>query len=107
MASAGSDRNWKGMFIATIVILAVFGLIFLSVLWLTPSEKTGIVGDTISFDDFLNRRLLGESFNGTWITGNVISHIFYIKMLLLAKHNILRHNKHAINIYIKSTRSCV
>jgi len=75
VANAGSDRNWKGMFIATLVILAVFGLIMLSVIWLTPPEKTGIVGDTISFDDFLNRRLLGESFNGTWISGSNFSYI--------------------------------
>ena len=57
------------MFIATLVILAVFGLITLSVIWLTPSEEKGIVGETITFDDFLNRKLIGETFNGTWISG--------------------------------------
>ena len=59
------------MFIALLVILAVFGLIFLSVIWMTPREKKGIVGNTISFDDFLARRLMGESFNGTWISGKI------------------------------------
>ena len=57
------------MFIATLVILAVFGLIILSVLWLTPPEETGLVGEAITFEDFLNRKLVGETFNGTWISG--------------------------------------
>ena len=57
------------MFIATLVILAVFGLIILSVIWLTPPEETGIIGETITFDDFFTRKLAGETFNGTWISG--------------------------------------
>ena len=69
MANAGSDRNWKGMFIATLVILTVFGFIFLSVWWLTPVEEHGIIGNTISFEDFHSRKLVGENFNGTWISG--------------------------------------
>ena len=69
VANAGSDRNWKGMFIATFVILCVFGLITLSVIWMTPKEKTGNKGETIKFEDFLNRKLVGEGFNGTWISG--------------------------------------
>ena len=69
VANSGSDRNWKGMFIATLVILAVFGLIILSVIWLTPPEDLRPVGDKITFDDFLINRLAGNNFNGTWISG--------------------------------------
>ena len=57
------------MFIATLVILAVFGLIILSVLWLTPPEETGLIGEAITFEDFISRKLVGETFNGTWISG--------------------------------------
>ena len=81
VANAGSDRNWKGMFIATLVILAVFGLIILSVIWMTPPEDTGLAGETISFEDFLNRKLVGETFNGTWISGKSRSLHSLIKLL--------------------------
>ena len=69
MAHSGSDRNWKGMFIATLVILAVLGLILLSVIWMTPPEDLTPMGDKISFGDFLSNNLSGGLFNGTWISG--------------------------------------
>ena len=31
VATSGSDRNWKGMFISTLVIVSILGLISLSV----------------------------------------------------------------------------
>ena len=69
VAHSGSDRNWKGMFIATLVILAVLGLILLSVIWMTPPEDLTPLGDKISFSDFLSNNLSGGLFNGTWISG--------------------------------------
>ena len=69
VANSGSDRNWKGMFIATLVILAVFGLIVLSVFLMTPPEDTQFNGHKISFKDFVENRLSGNKFNGTWISG--------------------------------------
>ena len=74
VANSGSDRNWKGMFIATLVILAVFGLIVLSVFLLTPPEDTEFNGHKISFNDFLNNRLNGNKFNGSWISGERLYH---------------------------------
>ena len=60
------------MVIATLVILAVFGLIALAVYLRTPDEKPGLLGETIKFEDFLNRKLVAESFNGTWFSGEHI-----------------------------------
>ena len=76
VAHSGSDRNWKGMFIATLVILAVLGLILLSVIWMTPPEDLTPIGDKISFNDFLSNNLSGGLFNGTWISGKqTIQHL--------------------------------
>ena len=69
MATSGSDRNWKGMFIATLVILAVFGLIVISVVLLTPPDEDAPAGEKIDFGDFLSNNLSGRRFNGTWISG--------------------------------------
>lgn len=72
VATSASDRNWKGMFIATIVILAVLGLIVLSVILLTPPQDQSPTGRKISFGDFLSGNLSGNHFNGTWISGKRI-----------------------------------
>lgn len=90
------------MFIATLVILAVFGLIFLSVIWLTPTEKTGILGETIKFEDFLNRKLVGESFNGTWFSGEHIPCFLsmydfnHLKLNVIAIFDILELGSHLL-----------
>ncbi|CAB4065243.1 DPP10 [Lepeophtheirus salmonis] len=68
VATSGSDRNWKGMLIAIVVILAVLGLILLSVLWMTPPPDTSPKGEKISFSDFLSNNLSGKFFNGSWVS---------------------------------------
>ncbi|XP_071744838.1 prolyl endopeptidase FAP isoform X2 [Lepeophtheirus salmonis] len=72
VATSGSDRNWKGMLIAIVVILAVLGLILLSVLWMTPPPDTSPKGEKISFSDFLSNNLSGKFFNGSWVSDNEI-----------------------------------
>ena len=57
MASAPSRKNWKGMFIAIMVISAILGLIVSAVIFMTPqSDGPKVKGKSIPFgyvDDFL------------------------------------------------------
>ena len=69
VATSGSDRNWKGMFISTLVILSILGLITLSVVIMREDEKDDLAGPKVSFADFLSDSLAGNAFNGTWISG--------------------------------------
>ena len=69
VATSGSDRNWKGMFISTVVILSILGLITLSVLILRKEEGDSTAGAKVTFGDFLSDSLAGNAFNGTWISG--------------------------------------
>ncbi len=69
VATSGNERNWKGMLIAAAVILAVMGMITLSVLLLTPPKEEGDEGRRFDFADFLRGNLSGRGFNGTWISG--------------------------------------
>ncbi len=69
VATSSSERNWKGMVIATLVILGVMGLILLSVVALTPDLTQPILGPKMNFGDFLSGNLDGSKFNGTWVSG--------------------------------------
>ena len=44
VATSGSDRNWKGMFISTVVILSILGLITLSVVIMREDEDDAPLG---------------------------------------------------------------
>ena len=69
VATSGSDRNWKGMFISTVVILSILGLIALSVVVMREDDEGGPERPKVSFADFLSDSLAGNAFNGTWISG--------------------------------------
>lgn len=57
------------MFIATLVILAVFGLIIISVVIMTPPKEDNYLGEKINFGNFLSGDLTAKKFNGTWVSG--------------------------------------
>lgn len=70
VAAVPSQRNWKGMGIAILVILSVIGLVALSVVIITPPDPgPRIKGRRIHLMDVLSRSLKPRYFNGTWISG--------------------------------------
>lgn len=95
MASSPSQRNWRGIFIALLVIAAVLGLIVFSIFLLSPGnqfyvtfllfgsipndlflffhsiedEGSRIKGRRITLSDIIGNGLKWKSFNGSWING--------------------------------------
>ena len=74
VAAVPSQRNWKGMAIAILVILGVIGLVALSVVIVTPPDPgPRLRGRRIELLDILDGKLKPRYFNGTWISGESIS----------------------------------
>jgi hypothetical protein len=73
VATSGSDRNWKGMFISTLVIVTVMGFIVLSVVLLKNPEGETHHRRRMSFGDFLSDNFSANAFNATWISGTCTS----------------------------------
>ncbi|XP_077283186.1 inactive dipeptidyl peptidase 10 [Arctopsyche grandis] len=69
VASTPSQRNWRGILIALVVIAAVLGLIVFSIALLSPAgEGGGPKGRRPPLHLLLADRLRWPPFNGTWIS---------------------------------------
>ncbi|XP_014233663.1 dipeptidyl aminopeptidase-like protein 6 [Trichogramma pretiosum] len=63
-----NQRNWRGILIALLVIIAVLALIVTSVALLTPpDESSRIKGQRLKLSDVLYGELTPLLFNGTWV----------------------------------------
>jgi len=71
MSGVGEDRNWKGMFIATLVIASVFGCVILAVFMLSEEDcqNTGVVELEDLFNNEWKEDLAKDS---QWIADNLI-----------------------------------
>ncbi|XP_055300949.1 inactive dipeptidyl peptidase 10 isoform X4 [Sitodiplosis mosellana] len=68
VASSPSQRNWRGIFIALLVIAAVLGLIVFSIVLLSPEDEgSRIKGRRITLADINGNTLKWKPFNGSWI----------------------------------------
>uniref|UniRef100_A0A182VVH4 Peptidase S9 prolyl oligopeptidase catalytic domain-containing protein n=1 Tax=Anopheles minimus TaxID=112268 RepID=A0A182VVH4_9DIPT len=66
--SSSEKRNWRGIFIALLVIAAVLGLIVFSILLLSPEiESSKLHGRRISLYDIKSGRYEWNTKNGSWI----------------------------------------
>ena len=66
VAAVPSQRNWKGMAIAILVILSVIGLVALAVVIVTPPDPgPRLRGRRIELLDILAGKLKPRYFNGT------------------------------------------
>ena len=74
MAAVPSQRNWKGMFIAILVILSVIAMVALAVHIVTPEDPgPRLKGRRILLRDVISGRHKPRYFNGTWLSGIVTS----------------------------------
>lgn len=70
VASTPNQRNWRGILIALLVIIAVLGLIVFSIVLLSPPEEgPRVKGRKFSLDDVLGPHYRARRFNGTWVSG--------------------------------------
>lgn len=70
VASSPSQRNWRGIFIALLVIAAVLGLIVFSIFLLSPEDEGArFKGRRVTLSDVNGNGLKWKQFNGTWING--------------------------------------
>lgn len=69
VASSPSQRNWRGIGIALLVIIAVCSLIFTAVVLLTPID-TGprVKGERLTLDDVLENNLSAPNFHIFWLS---------------------------------------
>ena len=73
VAAVPSQRNWKGMAIAILVILSVIGMVALAVYIVTPEDPgPRLKGRRIELRDVLFGRHKPRYFNGTWLSGKYI-----------------------------------
>lgn len=89
MVSSPSERNWRGIFIALLVIVAVLGLIVLSIVLVSPPEEgPRIKGKKPTLEDIFYKLPPPARFNGTWISGECF-HIIKTKIINVNSFNIL------------------
>lgn len=69
--SSPNERNWRGIFIALLVIVAVLGLIVFSIVLVSPPEEgPRVKGRKPTLEDIFLKLPPEPRFNGTWISGN-------------------------------------
>ncbi|XP_031634021.1 dipeptidyl aminopeptidase-like protein 6 isoform X2 [Contarinia nasturtii] len=69
VASSPSQRNWRGIFIALLVIAAVLGLIVFSIVLLSPEDEgSRVKGRRLTLGDINENTLKWKAFNGSWIS---------------------------------------
>ena len=71
LVSSDSDqKNWKGLGIAILCILAILGCVVAATLALKEDEGVGgLKGRRVTVDDLLDPGLIPRRFNGSWISG--------------------------------------
>ncbi|XP_039952053.1 inactive dipeptidyl peptidase 10 [Bactrocera tryoni] len=70
VSSNPNQRNWRGIFIALLVIIIVLALIVTSVVLLTPpDEGPRVKGQRIKLQDIVDGLFMPQRANGTWING--------------------------------------
>lgn len=68
--SSPNERNWRGIFIALLVIVAVLGLIVFSIVLVSPPEEgPRVKGRKPTLEDIFLKLPPEPRFNGTWISG--------------------------------------
>ncbi|XP_014681966.1 PREDICTED: dipeptidyl aminopeptidase-like protein 6 [Priapulus caudatus] len=65
-----SERNWRGIGIAVLVILIVFALIVTAVVVLTPAEEDNFKGERMVFDQLFTDAFDTDKYSITWIRGD-------------------------------------
>ncbi|CAG9134092.1 unnamed protein product [Plutella xylostella] len=69
-AATPTQRNWRGILIALLVIAAVLGLIVFSIVLLTPvTDGQGVKGRRPSLAQLFTDKFVPKPTNATWRSG--------------------------------------
>ncbi|KAI7815343.1 DPP10, partial [Rhyzopertha dominica] len=69
VVSSPNERNWRGIFIALLVIVAVLGLIVFSIVLVSPPEEgPRVKGRKPTLEDIILKLPPPPRFNGSWIS---------------------------------------
>ncbi|XP_046680400.1 dipeptidyl aminopeptidase-like protein 6 [Homalodisca vitripennis] len=69
VSSTPNVRNWRGMLIALLVIVAVLGLILFSIVLLSPpDEGPRVQGTKFTLDHITSSIFKTTPFNGSWVS---------------------------------------
>ncbi|XKL59368.1 hypothetical protein PGB90_000384 [Kerria lacca] len=99
-----NERNWRGICIALLVIVAVLALIlFFIVLLSPPYEGPFNPGIKFTIDHITGSEFKSSSFNGTWISGTYIS-VFFLIVLIEHTLSTLHETQFMKLRYIKNNR---
>ncbi|KAK2154977.1 hypothetical protein LSH36_252g03048 [Paralvinella palmiformis] len=69
VGNSPSNRNWRGIVIALLVILVVCALIVLAIILVTPKAEEEMVGRLFTFDDFVTHQYNPRHLSVQWIKG--------------------------------------
>jgi len=90
-----TDRNWKGIIIAVLVISSVLALIVTSVVLLTPpDEGPRVKGRRFELEDIFSPDFQPLRLNGSWISGKPL---FVFKIETVGRFGVIDTR---ISIYI-------
>lgn len=78
MVNSPNERNWRGIFIALLVIIAVLGLIVFSIVLVSPPEEgPRLRGRKPTLEEVLGKLPTPARFNGTWISGKKLKNALF------------------------------
>ncbi|XP_018616060.2 inactive dipeptidyl peptidase 10 isoform X1 [Scleropages formosus] len=72
-STGGPPRNWKGIGIAMVVILAVLSLVILSIMLLTPDESRLLLQSRLTLDDLESEKFKVHDPSVTWLNENEVA----------------------------------
>jgi len=81
VASTPNQRNWRGILIALLVIMAVLGLIVFSIVLLSPpDEGPRVKGEKLQREHVTGLELHPPRFNGSWVNGESIAFSYSLRL---------------------------
>lgn len=84
MASSPGQRNWRGIFIALLVIAAVLSLIVFSIFLLSPTDEgSRIKGQRLTLADVIGDALKPRPVNASWISGEWVTVVTVVVVVIV------------------------
>uniref|UniRef100_A0A673CQR1 Dipeptidyl-peptidase 6b n=1 Tax=Sphaeramia orbicularis TaxID=375764 RepID=A0A673CQR1_9TELE len=97
-SSDGPPRNWKGIGIAMVVILAVMSLVILSVILLTPDESHLLLRSHLTMEDLESEEFKVHDPSVAWLNGMDLCYLLIAVLIIIIPS--LCNLSHYVLIYV-------